>query len=212
MAILFSPEEFAKLKDLMIYFNCALRDITTRIDILLEDFRNFQHKDPVEHIKTRIKSPESIAGKLARLNYDITAKNARDKLYDIAGLRIICPYARDIYYIADVLRLQPDLNVTTEKDYISRPKPSGYRSYHMIIDVPVYFTRETYKIPVEVQLRTQAMDFWATLEHSVRYKYQEPGKIPKRISDELAACADRIAELDEKMFEIHDEVFKIKTV
>jgi putative GTP pyrophosphokinase len=204
MPILFSDEEFAKLKRVLIIYNCALMNIGTRMDILLEDFKNLQAYNPIEHIKIRMKSPESIAGKLHREKLDITADNARKRCRDIAGLRCICSYARDIYFIADILRKQPDLTVLSERDYVNEPKPSGYRSFHMIIEIPVLFSRETVNIPVEVQIRTQAMDFWAALEHKARYKFDH--HVPRNLSDELNACAERIAELDDRMFTIHNAI------
>jgi putative GTP pyrophosphokinase len=204
MPILFPQDEFNKLKRLMVLYNCALMDINTRMDILLEDFKHLQAYNPIEHVKSRIKSPESIAEKLHKSNLDITADNARKRVTDIAGLRCICSYARDIYFIAGVFKKLPDINVLSEKDFVTSPKPSGYRSFHMVLEVPVYLSRETLPIPVEVQIRTQAMDFWAALEHKVRYKYEQ--QIPKNLSDELNACAERIAELDDRMFTIHDTI------
>ncbi|MCL2708530.1 MAG: GTP pyrophosphokinase family protein, partial [Defluviitaleaceae bacterium] len=147
MPVLFSQEEFAKLKDLLVLYGCALKNISTRIDILLDDFKYIQRNNPVEHIKSRIKSPESIAEKLHRLGFEITAENARKCLYDIAGMRVICAYATDIFFIAEVLKSQPDINLVIEKDYVTNPKPSGYRSYHLIVEVPVFLSRETEKMP-----------------------------------------------------------------
>jgi putative GTP pyrophosphokinase len=204
MHVLFPPEEFNKLKKILIQYNCALMDIITRMDILLEDFKHLQTYNPIEHIKSRMKSPESIAEKLHKSGLDITAENARGRVTDIAGLRCICSYARDIYFIADVLRKLPDIRILSEKNYIAEPKPSGYRSFHMLLEVPVYLSREMMLIPVEVQIRTQAMDFWAALEHKVRYKYRQG--IPRHLSEELNACAKRIAELDDRMFIIHEKV------
>jgi putative GTP pyrophosphokinase len=120
----------------------------------------------------------------------------------MAGIRIICSYAKDIYSLVDILKSLPDTKILSEKDYISNPKPSGYRSFHIIMEIPVYYSGKTEEIPVEVQIRTAAMDFWATLEHKVRYKYNE--HIPQHLSDELSICADKIAELDDRMFLIHD--------
>jgi len=134
----------------------------------------------------------------------VTADNARKYLKDIAGIRIICSYAKDIYFLIDLLRSMPDVNVLEEKDYISTPKPSGYRSYHLIVEVPVFYSNETEHVKVEVQIRTEAMNFWSTLEHKVRYKYQD--QIPLHLEEELVVCADRIAELDNRMYLIHEIV------
>lgn len=210
MAILFSPDEFARLKDILILYGCALKNVSTRMDIIHDDFKNFQNYNPVEHIKSRLKSPESIAEKLHRLGHEVSSENAQKYLYDIAGLRVICSFAEDIYYIAEVLKRQPDVKVLSEKDYVTHPKPSGYRSYHLILEVPVYMTRDMTRLPVEVQIRTQAMDFWASLEHKVRYKYKE--HIPKHLSDELVICAEKIAELDGRMFLVHDIISLINPV
>ena len=204
MALLFPAEEFAKLKEHLIVYQCALKNISTRIDILLEDFSNFQEYNPIEHVKTRLKSPESIADKLHRQNLELTAECARTKLTDIAGVRCICSYEKDIAYIADVLKRQPDIKVRSEKDYVTNPKPSGYRSYHLILDVPIYLTDKEECLPVEVQIRTQAMDFWASLEHKVKYKYKD--QMPDHLSNELVDCANKIAELDARMYLIQEIV------
>jgi len=204
MAALFPSEEFAKLKEQLILYQCALKTISMRIDILLEDFSNFQNNNPIEHVKTRLKTPESIAGKLQRQHLDLTAESARKHLTDIAGVRCICSYATDITYIVNVLKQQPDITVRSEKDYVNNPKPSGYRSYHLILDVPIYLTNKTECLPVEVQIRTQAMDFWASLEHKVRYKYKD--KMPDHLSTELIKCADEIADLDQRMYLIQELV------
>jgi len=204
MSVLFTQDEFSKLKDLLVLYNCALRSVVTRTEILLEDFTNIQHNNPIEHVKNRVKSPESIAEKLQRLGYKITAENARRCLFDIAGIRVICAYAKDIYLLVDVFKRQPDISVLIEKDYITHPKPSGYRSYHIIFEVPVYLSSETARMPVEVQIRTQAMDFWASLEHKVRYKFKDQKNVPEHIGADLRACADKIAELDTRMFMIHE--------
>ena len=204
MALLFPAKEFVKLKKYLIVHQCALKNISTRIDILLDDFSHFQAYNPIEHIKTRLKSPESIAEKLHRQNLDITAENARLHLTDIAGLRCICSYTKDIFYIAEVLKKQPDIKVRNEKDYVTNPKLSGYRSYHLILDVPIYLADTTECLPVEVQIRTQAMDFWASLEHKVKYKYRD--HMPEHLSEELIDCAEKIAELDNRMYLIQEIV------
>ena len=204
MAVLFSQDEFAKLKEHLVLYRCALINMTTRMDILLEDFSNLQDSNPIEHVKYRLKSPESIAAKLFRQNFEITAYNAKKHLTDIAGVRVICPYTKDIAYIAKVLKSQTDLKLLSEKDYISRPKPSGYRSYHLIFEVPVFLANKKERLPVEVQIRTQAMDFWATLEHKARYKYQD--KMPEHLVHDLTECAGKIAELDDRMSLIQDIV------
>lgn len=202
MAILFSANEFSELKGKLVLYQCALKNMNTRIDILLEDFINLQPYNPVEHVKIRLKSPESIAEKLHRRGFEVTTASAVTNLTDIAGIRCICSYARDIFVMVDVIKRQPDIKILSAKDYVSEPKPSGYRSYHLIIEVPIYLTGTTEYIPVEVQLRTQAMDFWASLEHKVRYKYNN--QMPETLQRELIECAERIADLDNRMFLVQE--------
>ena len=204
MAVLFSADEFSRLKEDLVLYNCALKNMTTRMDILLEDFGHLQTNNPIEHVKYRLKSPESIAAKLCRQGYPLTADSAKKHLTDIAGIRCICPYAKDIKFIAHVLKSQADLKLLSEKDYVTTPKPSGYRSYHMIFEVPIYLSCTKESLPVEVQIRTQSMDFWATLEHKARYKYQD--EMPEHLAHELQECATRIAELDERMILIQELV------
>lgn len=205
MTVLFPHDEFAKLKNLLIVYNCALKTVMTKLEILCEDYKNFQAYNPVEHMKCRLKSPESIAEKLYRKGYDITCQNARERLHDIGGVRVICSFSKDIYSIVNALKNQPDLRVIAERNYIAKPKPSGYRSYHIILEIAVYFSNVVENVPVEVQIRTEAMDFWASLEHKVKYKYNRK-HIPKYLNDELILCADKIAELDDRMFMIQQEV------
>ena len=201
MSIRFSNEEFAELKRLLPIYEWARKTLMTKLDILHEDLR-FQGDGAIEHIRSRIKSPESIAQKLHDMGVDVTAENARKHLKDIAGVRIICPFARDIYFLVGLLRNVPDINITKEKDFISEPKPSGYRSYHLIIEVPIFYSGRTENIPMEIQIRTEAMNFWASLEHKARYKYQN--HIPQHLSDEFVVIANKIAELDSRMFLIYD--------
>ena len=202
MPIRFSDEEFAKLKRLLTIYEWGHRTLLTKLNILHEDFSNFQENSPIEQIRGRVKSPTSIAQKLYKMNVDITADNAKKCLKDIAGIRIICPFAKDIYYLTDILRTMPDITILDEKDYVGRPKPSGYRSYHVIVNVPVFYSGKTEHVTVEIQIRTEAMNFWSTLEHKARYKYQE--HIPQHLCDELVICAEKIAELDDRMFLIHE--------
>jgi putative GTP pyrophosphokinase len=204
MAVKFSDEEFLAMKNLLPVYKWAQKIFLTKLDIINDDFNNFHPNNPIEQIKTRIKSTESIAEKLHKLNFEITALNARKNLMDIAGVRIICAYAKDIYHLVDILKSFPDVKTFIEKDYVTNPKPSGYRSYHLVLEIPVFYSGKTDEVPVEIQIRTSAMDFWATLEHKVRYKYKD--HIPQHLCDELAVCADKIAELDNRMFLIHDIV------
>ncbi|MCL1877267.1 MAG: GTP pyrophosphokinase family protein [Defluviitaleaceae bacterium] len=202
MAILFSPREFADLKKDLVLFKCALKNMETRMDTLVQEFAHLHESNPIEHVKARVKTPESIAQKLYRRGFALTAENARTQLTDIAGIRCICSYARDIGTIADVFVRQPDIKILKMRDYLTKPKVSGYRSFHLIVEVPIYLTDSTVHLPVEVQIRTQAMDFWASLEHKVRYKYNDD--MPESIIRSLWECAEKIAELDRQMFQIQD--------
>ena len=202
MSARFSNEEFAQLKKLLLIYEWGQRTLLTKLDIMHDDFRYFGDNNPIEYIKGRIKAPESIAEKLQKMNVEITAENAKKYLRDIAGIRIICPFAKDIYYLVDLLRAMPDVNILEEKDYISNPKLSGYRSYHVIMEVSVFYSGRTEQVVVEAQIRTEAMNFWSTLEHKARYKYQD--HVPQHLCDELVICADKIAELDTRMFLIHE--------
>lgn len=202
MSVRFSDEEFRKLKGYLVPYNCALKNIEMRVNILLEDFKSLQNFNPIEHVKSRLKSPESIAAKLKRRGLEVTADSAIANLYDIAGIRCICSYSKDIAFMVDVFRRQEDMKVIYERDYVSSPKNTGYRSYHLAVEIPIYLTSATQFVPVEVQIRTQAMDFWASLEHKVRYKYDN--EIPASVSAELVDCAKEIAALDRRMHNIHE--------
>jgi len=202
MSVKFSEEELIRLKSILLVYEWSQQIVFTKLNILRQDLLHFQGCTPIEHVKGRIKTPENIAQKLHKLNLEITADNAKKYLTDISGVRIICPFAKDIYSLVDILTSMPDWKISMRKDYISNPKPSGYRSYHLIMEIPIYYSGKTEGIPVEVQIRTEAMDFWATMEHKVRYKYKE--NVPKHLSDELVVCADKIDELDKRMLLIHE--------
>jgi putative GTP pyrophosphokinase len=204
MAIRFSEEEFAKLKKILIVYEWGQRSLLTKLNIMYEDFNNFQDNNPIENIRGRVKAPESIAEKLHDMKVEITAENAKKYLKDIAGVRIICAFAKDIFYLVDLLKSMPGISVLEERDYIKSPKPSGYRSYHIIMEVPVFYSGKNELVKVEVQIRTEAMNFWSTLEHKARYKYQE--HIPRQLCDELVECADKISELDNRMYLIHETI------
>ena len=204
MTILFPQEEFNKVKEYLFFYQSALKTMETRMQILHNDFSEMQDYNPIEHIKCRLKSPESIADKLHRLGQPITADAAKNVLMDIAGMRCICSYTKDISIIVNVLKAQPDLKIILEKNYITRPKPNGYRSYHIILDVPIYLVDKIEHLPVEIQIRTQAMDFWASLEHKVRYKYK--GEMPNHLLEALKVCAEEIARLDDRMYKIQEIV------
>ena len=199
---MFDEAELPALKKLLLLHEWGQRTLLTKLGIIHEDLESTSGSSPIESIRSRVKTPESIAAKLYRLGLEPTAANAKAHLRDIAGVRVICPFSRDIFYLVDLLKGMQDAAIVAEKDYVSNPKPGGYRSYHVIMEIPVFRSGLTEKVPVELQLRTEAMNFWATLEHKARYKYKE--HVPAHLSAELVTCADKIAELDRRMFLIHD--------
>lgn len=203
----FEVEEFEKLKNIMVKYNCALEIVMTHLNNLNTYYNAFEPVNPIEHIKRRIKSPESIAGKLNKKGLPLTAEIADQTLHDIAGIRIICAYAKNIYEIVEIIKNQADFTVIREKDYLMAPKESGYRSYHLIVELNLGRLFGDQICQVEIQLRTSAMDFWATLEHKVKYKYD--GKMPEFLSQELQISAEQIHELDERMYHIHELVDEI---
>jgi len=200
----FPIEEFEKLKEHLVIYRCALNTIETIIGNINDYYSSFGEDNPIEHIKYRIKSPESMAAKLKSKDLPVTADAAVSNISDIAGARIICSYAKDINRIADILKAEDDIRVISEKDYIAAPKESGYRSYHMITEVNPGTVFGGRSCRVEIQIRTAAMDFWASLEHKARYKYG--GEVPDPLISDLRECAEKINELDERMYMIHELV------
>ncbi len=186
---------------LMMEYECALLEIETKISVLNQELSIDSNKNPILSTKARLKDPESIIGKLERRGIPFTIENVETHLNDIAGIRVICAFIDDIYIIADRICKQDDIKVIEKKDYIQFPKENGYRSLHLIVEVPVFFFSETKHIKVEVQLRTIAMDSWASLEHKIRYK-KEIGNA-ENISVDLKECADTLQEVDRKMQDIH---------
>lgn len=189
-------------------YKFALDEIETKIDILKEEFEAFHDYSPIEHTKSRLKSPESILKKLYRKGYPISLGNIKEHIKDIAGLRITCSFISDIYKVSDMLQKQSDIKVLDVKDYIANPKPNGYKSLHLIIEVPVFLSDGTENVCVEVQIRTIAMDFWASLEHKIFYKYNKD--VPEHMLRELKSAADAANHLDHKMERLHHEIQEIK--
>lgn len=185
-------------------YNAALRQIQTKMEILNDEFQHVHRYNPIEHIKARIKTPESIVKKLKRNGYESTISNMIDYVNDIAGIRIICSFTSDIFRIAEMVAEMKDIKVVSVKDYITYPKPSGYKSYHMLVTVPVYLSDRTVETKVEIQIRTVAMDFWASLEHKMHYKFEKDA--PQHIKDELVECAKLVADLDERMLTLNEEI------
>lgn len=195
-------------KEAMLDYNSALKQIETKLSILNDEFQHIHRYNPIEHIKARIKTPESIVKKLKRYGLEFTLDNMEQAVNDIAGVRITCSFTSDIFRLADMIRDQKDIKVISTKDYITSPKPSGYRSYHMIITVPVYFSDRIKDVKVEIQIRTVAMDFWASLEHKINYKFE--GNAPQHIKEELIECSEMIANLDAKMLSLNEEILEIE--
>nr|WP_058304638.1 GTP pyrophosphokinase family protein [Gorillibacterium timonense] len=195
-------------KNWLLVYKFALDEVNTKLEILNEEFQFIHNYNPIEHMKSRLKSPESIISKLRRKQLDVTMENAREHIRDIAGIRIICSFTTDIYKIIDLLSRQSDVQVLKVKDYIQNPKPNGYRSAHMIILIPVFLTDRVEQVPVEIQIRTVAMDFWASLEHKIYYKFES--EVPQSITDQLKDSAELIDLLDKRMLAINEEVSEYK--
>lgn len=190
--------------ELMMKYSCALKEITTKFEVLNSEFSLFYNRNPVESIKTRLKQPRSIMAKLKKHGTPITVQNIRDTIFDVAGARIICSYPEDIYSLVDMLARQDDITVLKVKDYISNPKPNGYRSLHLIVELPIFLSDRKENMVAEVQFRTIAMDFWASLEHKLKYKKNI--ETPEEIVNELKQCADEISRLDNRMQAIHKRI------
>lgn len=185
-------------------YQSAIKEISTKLEILDDEFKLKYKRNPIHHIQFRLKSLESIINKLERKGYEISIESARENLFDIAGVRVVCSYIEDIYIVADLLKAHDDIILVRETDYIKNPKPNGYRSLHLVIKTPVFFSDRKELVPVEIQIRTMAMDFWASLEHQLRYK--SSGNIPSSIIQELKECAETIASTDLKMQRIYSSL------
>ena len=199
-------EDVDSWKTIIFLYNSALKEMETKLEILNDEFQHVHKYNPIEHIKTRIKSPESIVKKLKRYGYESTIENMVKYVNDIAGVRLICSFTSDIYRLAEMIGNQSDLKVLSIKDYIKNPKPSGYKSYHMIVSVPIYLSNSVADTKVEIQIRTIAMDFWSSLEHKIYYKFE--GNAPDYISRDLKECARMTAELDDKMLLLNEAIQK----
>ncbi|WP_092872323.1 GTP pyrophosphokinase [Acetitomaculum ruminis] len=191
-------------KTVSFLYNSALKEVNTKLEILNDEFQHVHRYNPIEHIKSRIKSPESIVKKLKKYGYEVNIENMVNYVKDIAGIRVICSFTSDIYRIAEMIASQGDLEVLSIKDYIKNPKESGYKSYHMIISVPIYLSDSVVDTNVEIQIRTIAMDFWASLEHKIYYKFE--GNAPAYISRELRECANMVSKLDAKMLSLNETI------
>ncbi len=201
-------EEFQRMVDDFFAIQCrysaALREVQTKLEILDDEFQMKHRRNPIHHMQSRLKTIQSMMEKLKRKQYAVSMESAVENLNDIAGIRVICSYVQDVYAVAKLLISQDDVQLVEVRDYIHSPKANGYRSLHLIIQIPVFLQEGRVMVPVEVQIRTIAMDFWASLEHTMRYKAQ--GDVPEDISSELQQVGVDIARLDEKMQSIHDRI------
>lgn len=192
----------------MLYYKFALDEMNTKIDILKQEFTYIHDYNPIEHVNSRLKSPEGIVKKVQQKGYDLTLPSIKKNIRDIAGIRITCSFISDIYKVSNMLQKQKDITVIDCKDYIKNPKPNGYQSLHLILQIPIFMTDREEQMKVEIQIRTIAMDFWASLEHKIFYKYNE--EVPQRLNDQLKEAADSITNLDKKMEGIHNEMNTFK--
>ncbi len=192
----------------MLVYNSALKEMGTKVEILNDEFKHVHQYNPIEYVKTRLKSPESIVKKLKRYGYETSVPNMVEYCNDIAGVRLVCSFTSDIYRLADMIGRQNDITVISVKDYIKNPKPSGYKSYHMIVSIPIFLSDRVVDTKVEIQIRTIAMDFWASLEHKIYYKFE--GNAPEYISHDLQECSKIVSELDDKMLSLNQAILEAK--
>jgi len=184
-------------RELMTYYRCAMMEVETKFNVLNEELSLQYDRNPIESVRSRLKEPESILEKLQRKNLPLTIEAIENNIFDVAGVRVICSFPEDIYMLTQCLLRQDDITLVEKKDYIQKPKPSGYRSLHLIVEVPIFLHDQKRMMKVEVQLRTIAMDFWASLEHKIRYKKDLPDM--EAISEELRLCSEMSAQLDARM-------------
>ncbi|MBW7454616.1 GTP pyrophosphokinase family protein [Paenibacillus sepulcri] len=192
---------------LLMNYKFALDEVETKLTILNEELQFVQHYNPIEHLKTRIKTPESISEKLLRKGLEVTTANAIAHIRDIAGVRVTCSFSADVYHVYEMISRQSDVQVLEVKDYIQNPKPNGYQSLHVIIQIPVFLSDRIEHVNVEIQLRTVAMDFWASLEHKIYYQFHED--MPESIREQLKDTAHMIASLDQRMMGLNEEVKRL---
>ena len=199
-------EEFKKVgrqfEELMMMYSSAIREVRTKLEVLNDEFKVRRRHNPIQYIKHRVKKPASIYEKLNRRGFPVTLESIEENLHDVAGVRVVCGYIQDIYKVKEMLISQDDVTVLLVKDYIKEPKENGYRSLHLVIEIPVFFSNECKPMKVEVQFRTIAMDNWASLEHQIHYKTD--GEVPQEIIQELRECSDALADTDRRMQRIYN--------
>ena len=201
-------DQARQFQQAMMRYTCAIREVKTKLEVLNDELSVKNQRNPIEMIKSRVKKPKSIVEKLQRRGFEISLESMEKNLDDVAGIRIICSFLDDIYEVADMLIRQDDVKVIAVKDYIQNPKPNGYKSYHMVVTVPVYLTDGPVETKVEIQIRSVAMDFWASLEHKIAYKFE--GNAPEYISRDLRECAGIVGQLDAKMLSLNEAILEAK--
>jgi len=201
-------EKIEEMNATLLIYRSAIKEVKTKLDILDDELKIRRKRNPIEYMKSRVKTPGSIMDKLQRKGLDMSVDSAKKNLNDIAGIRVICSFVGDIYDIAEMLKRQDDIKLIEEKDYIKNPKSNGYRSLHLVVEIPIFFSDHVEPVRVEVQIRTIAMDFWASLEHKLYYKTS--GESPLHITNDLKECADVIASTDMRMQDIQREVEKLR--
>ena len=201
-------EDVDNWKTVMFLYNAALKEVNTKLEILNDEFQHVHQYNPIEYFKSRIKTAESIVKKLKRYGYESSIENMVTHVNDIAGIRIVCSFTSDIYRIAEMIGKQNDLTVVSVKDYIKSPKASGYKSFYMLVTVPIFLSDRVVDTKVEIQIRTIAMDFWASLEHKIYYKFE--GNAPEYISKELRDCSEMVSMLDARMLRLNEAILQAK--
>ena len=199
-------EKEEHFSQVMMMYSCAIREVQTKLEVLNDDLKSRYQRNPIHSIKSRIKKPVSLAKKLRKKGLPVSVDSIKGNINDVAGVRVICSFVDDIYTISEMLTSQMDITLISQKDYIEHPKPNGYRSFHMILDVPVYMSNGKEIAPVEIQIRTIAMDFWASLEHQLRYKSTGDSKIAESLTGELKDCSETIADIDQKMQDMFKKI------
>ena len=195
-----------EVSELMLKYNFALQLLETQFNILIKEFEFKNKYNPVEHMKSRLKTEKSIIDKLNKKGYEVTTKNMISHVHDIIGIRIVCSFLEDVYDIVDIIKSSKQFKIKEEKDYIRNPKSTGYMSYHLIVLVPIYLNETVEHVEAEIQIRTSAMDFWASIDHKVQYKF--PSEIPEEVKKEMYNCSLDIRKLDEKMQQLNEFVNK----
>lgn len=197
-------QQGSRFEEVLMMYGCAVREVRTKLEVLNDELSVRYNRNPIEFIKTRIKKPLSIVNKMKKRGLEISIDSMMENLNDVAGVRVICCFIDDIYDVARWLASQDDIRLLQVKDYIKNPKPNGYRSLHLIVEIPVFFSKGKQLMRVEVQIRTIAMDFWASLDHQLRYKKDVPDS--EKIMEDLKECADVIAETDSRMQKIREKI------